>query len=49
MSYRQSPAFRVAVIAAAAQRRALRFRVAALENTSIPSVSIRRRREEVRA
>lgn len=45
MSYRQSPAFRLALIAATAQRRALRHRVATLENVSAPSVSIRRRRE----
>lgn len=47
MSYRQSPAFRLAVIAAAAQKCALRHRVATLENVRAPAVAIRRRRVEV--
>lgn len=44
MSYRQSPAFRAAVIAAAAQRANLRFRRATLENVSVPVIGFRTRR-----
>lgn len=49
MSYRQSPAFRAAFIAARAQRRAMRHRVATLDNTRAAVVVIRTRREESRA
>jgi hypothetical protein len=44
MSYRQSPAFRAAFIAAAAQRRAMRHRVATLENVKGSPLVIRTRR-----
>ena len=45
MSYRQSSAFRAAVIAAAAQRRNLRFRVGTLDNVKGNPLRIRTRRE----
>ena len=48
MSYRQSPAFRAAVIAAACQKLNLRFRVGTLENVGARPVTIRRRRVAVR-
>lgn len=49
MSYRQSPAFRAAVIAANAQRRNLRFRVGTLANVKGSPLVIRSRRVEVRS
>jgi hypothetical protein len=45
MSYRQSPAFRAACVAANAQRRAMRYRTGTLANVSGTPVVIRRRRE----
>jgi hypothetical protein len=45
MSYRQSPAFRAAFLAATAQRRAMRYRTGTLSNVSGCPVVIRKRRE----
>lgn len=45
MSYRNSPAFRAAVIVAACQKLNMRHRVGTLENTRAPAVAIRKRRE----
>lgn len=45
MPYRQSRAYRLALVAAICQKANLRHRVATLENTRAPAVAIRKRRE----